>query len=344
LNIKKTAWMVGVLLALLVGACAPAATPAVPTPTQPAPAIDTTVPPTPSRLPPSPARRWSRSTWRARRRLGNGLDGWQRAGPRACRAVHHGSPALPDAPQRTVNLDDYWIYKTEVTNSMYAFCVSVGACAPPVQEVGTQLYDNPVYANYPVVGVTWDMAANYCAWIGGSCRPKPSGKKPLADRKAHSFPGETRKQAVTWAISPVVLAGSPTSTNMPKAPARMTCWIWPGTFSSGSMIITQRTTTTARQPRIPIGPESGEFRVVRSSGYESDVSNRPHPLFAARPGPAIIARPGVPLCGAEPPAYAPMCQTSSYVPSAVVSSGECQVPDVNVGASYCEVQPPFHNG
>jgi hypothetical protein len=36
-----------------------------------------------------------------------------------------------------------------------------------------------------------------------------------------------------------------------------------------------------------------------------------------------------------------MCQTSSYVPSAVVSSGECQVPDVNVGASYCEFNRPF---
>ena len=36
-----------------------------------------------------------------------------------------------------------------------------------------------------------------------------------------------------------------------------------------------------------------------------------------------------------------MCQTSSYIPSAVVSSADCQVPDVKVGASYCEVKAPY---
>jgi hypothetical protein len=36
-----------------------------------------------------------------------------------------------------------------------------------------------------------------------------------------------------------------------------------------------------------------------------------------------------------------MCQNSSYIPSAVVSSGECQAPDVSVGASYCEFNRPF---
>ena len=60
-----------------------------------------------------------------------------------------------DAPEHTVTLDGYWIYQTKVTNRMFAQCVAVGQCTTPSQELGGSVFNNPVFANHPVVGVKW---------------------------------------------------------------------------------------------------------------------------------------------------------------------------------------------
>jgi formylglycine-generating enzyme required for sulfatase activity len=36
-----------------------------------------------------------------------------------------------DNPPHPVNLPDFWIYRTKVTNLQYAYCVAIGACTPP---------------------------------------------------------------------------------------------------------------------------------------------------------------------------------------------------------------------
>src|SRR5690349_1090368 len=70
-------------------------------------------------------------------------------------------------PIHNVTVDGFWMQQTPVTNRMYAQCVSVGSCLAPSQEVGGPVYSNPVYANHPVVGVTWDQGNAYCAWALG---------------------------------------------------------------------------------------------------------------------------------------------------------------------------------
>jgi formylglycine-generating enzyme required for sulfatase activity/energy-coupling factor transporter ATP-binding protein EcfA2 len=72
----------------------------------------------------------------------------------------------PDAygdelPQRTVDMPEFFIDKTEVTNAAYGECVAAGRCAPS----GSQ----PDYNNrpdLPVVWVSWQSAKNYCEWRG----------------------------------------------------------------------------------------------------------------------------------------------------------------------------------
>lgn len=78
--------------------------------------------------------------------------------------------APDEEPDRQVTMTrGYWIDKVEVTNGMYLRCVQAGACNPPrtfASSSRPSYFNNPQFDNYPVIGVTWDDAAAYCAWAG----------------------------------------------------------------------------------------------------------------------------------------------------------------------------------
>lgn len=72
-------------------------------------------------------------------------------------------------PLHRVQLRDYAIERTEVSNAQYRGCVDAGACDDPFDESSrtkTDYYLNPAFDAYPVVHVTWHQAASYCAWLG----------------------------------------------------------------------------------------------------------------------------------------------------------------------------------
>ncbi len=69
-----------------------------------------------------------------------------------------------------VTLSAYCIDRTEVTNAAYSACVTGAICDPPsdFSAVGRDsYYDNPDYADYPVIYVSWLDADKYCGWRRG---------------------------------------------------------------------------------------------------------------------------------------------------------------------------------
>ena len=74
-----------------------------------------------------------------------------------------------EIPDHDVQLDAYWMDQLEVTNAMFALCMSRGGCTPP-QSFKSQrradYFNNPEFKDYPVVYVTWGQAKAYCEWAG----------------------------------------------------------------------------------------------------------------------------------------------------------------------------------
>ncbi len=72
-------------------------------------------------------------------------------------------------PIHRLDLDDFWIDRTEVTNAMYEKCVDAGACKQPRVTHSSShpvYYGNSKFDDYPVLRVDWHTANAYCAWAG----------------------------------------------------------------------------------------------------------------------------------------------------------------------------------
>ncbi|MGC4119682.1 MAG: SUMF1/EgtB/PvdO family nonheme iron enzyme [Myxococcales bacterium] len=85
-------------------------------------------------------------------------------------AMGSASGAQDELPVHAVAISAFDIDRTEVTNARYAACVAARACQAPQLSSSnrrTHYFDDPAFADYPVIFVDHDRAQAYCAFAGG---------------------------------------------------------------------------------------------------------------------------------------------------------------------------------
>jgi formylglycine-generating enzyme required for sulfatase activity len=90
-----------------------------------------------------------------------------------------------DAPRHTVPLGSFYIDKYEVTNVLYKACVDVNACPRPSNQTA---YNDPLYAEYPVVFVDWKQAKTYCEWRGARLPTEAEWEKAARGTQERNYP------------------------------------------------------------------------------------------------------------------------------------------------------------
>ncbi len=334
---KRITWIL-LAGALMLAACAPASTP-IPTAT----ILPATVPPSPT-IPPAPSAVPT-------------LVPAVLAGPQAgtsmawidgsvLRYVPAGNftmgTGVTSTPQKTVTLDSYWIYQTAVTNKMYSQCVTTGNCAPPAQEVGAAVYSNPAYGDFPVVGVTWDMAANYCKWAQAQLPTEAQWEKAARGDSGATYPWGNGLPTCSLANYQGCLGHLSSVTDYADGSSPYGVMGMAGDAFQWVSDFYDEHYYDSMPAQNPTGPGSGDLHVIRGSSYESDSS-----LLAA--GVRHFGAPsfhsgelGFRCAVAHPKAVAPYCQLSSFVPTgSAPTTGTCQSPQIGSQSTYCTARVGF---
>ncbi len=242
-----------------------------------------------------------------------------------------------DAPVHAVTLDGYWMQQTEVTNRMFAQCVAVGSCSTPTQELGGLVYSNPQFANHPVVGVTWDQAQAYCTWAQGSLPTEAQWEKAARGIEGNIYPWGIESPACEL-LNFAFCNGSTSEVDSYKNSASPyglydmagNVFEWVSDWY-GEAYYTNAPSVN------PTGPDSGEFRSIRGSSFETypDQVDSAIRHFGGQTyhNRDVGFRCAVPT----PQPYAPYCQLSAFIPSGAISAEGCQFPNAEVVANYCSV-------
>lgn len=191
-----------------------------------------------------------------------------------------------EAPIHTVSLNAFEIDIYLVTNSEYVLCVAAGVCSQPANtnsydQVG--YYDDPAFANYPVIYVSWFDANTYCSWRGArlpteaeweyAARGGQEGKKyPWGNvfKADHANFCDTNCP-LSWAdknlddgyadTSPV---GSYPANAYGLFDMAGNVWEWVNDWYSDTYYLTY---PKSEWPHNPTGPENGTMRVIRGGSW-----------------------------------------------------------------------------
>ncbi len=260
---------------------------------------------------------------------GSLLDAVPNSGP-----ILIGVPGGSDNPQHKVTVSDFWIYSTEVSNQMYAWCVSLGKCTPP--DLGDDpLFQNSATLNYPVVGVNWQQASDYCGFAHGRLPTEAEWEKAASWDAVHQtqllFPWGNQPASCNLLNFKYCVGHATAILQYGQGRSFYGAYNMEGNVSEWVDDWYSPNYYLNSPAQDPMGPSSGSNRAIRGSAWNSDA-------YLASPASRLSAPPGAHSnslgfrCVVQDPSYyAPFCTAPvSYgVNAAGGSLQQCPAPVIS---------------
>ncbi len=211
-----------------------------------------------------------------------------------------------------VTLSDFWIYSTKVTNQQYALCVQTGKCTPPNEE-NNPLYGNSSRINYPVTGVTYDQASQYCTFVHGSLPTEAQWEKTARGPEGNIFPWGDEAPACDFSNFQSCVGKITPINEYKEGVSYYSAFDMAGNIREWVSDWYSLSYYNESPVTDPLGPELGVKRSVRGSSFQdgADSSISAH-RFSLNP---ILSLPdlGFRCIVGDPTYFAPMCQQLAYV-------------------------------
>ncbi|MBQ6508878.1 MAG: SUMF1/EgtB/PvdO family nonheme iron enzyme [Flexilinea sp.] len=184
--------------------------------------------------------------------------------------------ALDEKPVHDVTLSDYWIDAYEVTNAQYALCVEDGACTVPHETKSfrnASYYDNPDFADYPVIAVDRSQAEAYCTWAETRLPTEAEWEYAAKGPEGTTYPwgntlGTEMNYASTGNYDTLAVTANPDDVSSQ------------GVYNLGGNVsewvldrYDETWYTKTDQPVDPTGPTYGNYYVIRGGSAQTGENN-----------------------------------------------------------------------
>ncbi len=118
------------------------------------------------------------------------------------RNAHHNDARLrAESPRHRVILQTFYVDKTEVTNQDYLKCMKAGWCQPPSYWANPRGTMWPRFRTptRPFVRATWDMAVEYCRYVGKRLLTEAEWEAAARGPKGETYPWGNQPPSCKWA-------------------------------------------------------------------------------------------------------------------------------------------------